>query len=131
MDPRHPEKAVSRIKELYDQFVTVLDRIELSTTNAQMAELEREGTFVTQEMYFVVPRLHDALIQASRLHRQVMSRRPVEAPKMETPAKSVEKPVEKPESASEEAKVVESKTQPEAKKKPAQKKGVSKKGNNH
>lgn len=94
MDPRHPEKAVSRIKELYDQFVSVLDRIELSTTNAQMAELEREGAFVTQEMYFVVPRLHDALIQASRLHRQAMSRRPVEVPKTETPAKPVEKPTD-------------------------------------
>lgn len=69
MDPRHPELSITRIRELYNQYLRVLDDIKKSTTSAKLGELEREGTLVVQEMYIVTPRLHEALMQASRQHR--------------------------------------------------------------
>lgn len=74
MDPRHPELAVSRIKELIAQY----DRIEKDITNATIAnklsQLEREGGLVIQEICLVAPRLHEAMMQASRNRRRDLSR---------------------------------------------------------
>lgn len=102
MDPRHPETAIPRIKELYDQYMGVLSRIETCTTSAKLAELEREGTLVVQELFLVTPRLHEALMLKSRLHRQAMSRGLLEKC-VKYPQKELEKcdnplatPVEKP-----------------------------------
>ena len=73
MDPRHPELAVSRIKELIAQY----DRIEKDITNATIAnklgQLEREGGLVIQEICLVAPRLHEAMMQASRQRRHQLS----------------------------------------------------------
>lgn len=74
MDPRHPELAVSRIKELIAQY----GRIEKDITNATIAnklgQLEREGGLVIQEICLVAPRLHEAMMQASRNRRRELSR---------------------------------------------------------
>ena len=73
MDPRHPELAVSRIKELIAQY----DRIEKDITNATIAnklgQLEREGGLVIQEICLVAPRLHEAMMQASRQRRHQLA----------------------------------------------------------
>ena len=138
MDPRHPEQAIPRIGELYEQFKGVIDKVKDCTTSNRLGELEREGTMVTQELFLVVPRLQEALILESRKRRQELSRRPVTVSKMETPTQQevaflgrltvedlepVEKPVEKyvaPNQA--EAVIVE----PKPRKKKTTKKKVSK-----
>ena len=70
MDPRHPELAVSRLKELIKQY----DRIEKDmanvTTFAKIGELEREGGLVIQEICLVAPRIHEAMMQTSRNRRR-------------------------------------------------------------
>ena len=82
MDPRHPELAVSRIKELIAQY----DRIEKDITNATIAnklgQLEREGGLVIQEICLVAPRLHEAMMQASRQRRYELSHGIMEKPVM-------------------------------------------------
>lgn len=90
MDPRHPEQSIPRVKELLDQYHRVLSDIEKCTTSAHLATLEREGTLVVQEMYIVVPRLHEALMQASRVHRQAIARGQVAASNSEESDKSYE-----------------------------------------
>lgn len=73
MDPRHPELAISRMRELMKQY----DRIELdmgkATTTAQLAQLEREGGLVVQEICLVAPRIHEAMMQTSRQRRHDLS----------------------------------------------------------
>lgn len=74
MDPRHPEQAISRMRELMKQY----DRIEAdmagATTSAKLAELEREGGLVIQEICLVAPRIHEAMMQTSRQRRHDLSR---------------------------------------------------------
>lgn len=74
MDPRHPELATSRMRELMEQY----DRIEAdmgkATTSAQLAQLEREGGLVVQEICLVAPRIHEAMMQASRQRRHDLAR---------------------------------------------------------
>ena len=69
MDPRHPELAISRMRELMKQY----DRVEMdmknATTSARLAELEREASLVIQEICLVAPRLHEAMMQTSRIRR--------------------------------------------------------------
>lgn len=69
MDPRHPEKAISRMRELMTQY----DRIEVdmnkAMTSAKLAQLEREGGLVVQEICLVAPRIHEAMMQTSRQRR--------------------------------------------------------------
>lgn len=73
MDPRHPEQAISRMRELMKQY----DRIEAdmagATTSAKLAELEREGGLVIQEICLVAPRIHEAMMQTSRQRRHDLS----------------------------------------------------------
>lgn len=80
MDPRHPEQAISRMRELMKQY----DRIEADMRNAtvasQLAQLEREGGLVVQEICLVAPRIHEAMMQASRQRRRDLSRGIVEKP---------------------------------------------------
>lgn len=80
MDPRHPEQAISRMRELIKQY----DRIELdmnkATTSAKLAQLEREGGLVVQEICLVAPRMHEAMMQTSRQRRHDISRGLVEKP---------------------------------------------------
>lgn len=108
MDPRHPELAVSRIKELIKQYDRIEKDMEKATTTAQLAQLEREGGLVVQEICLVAPRIHEAMMQASRQRRYDLSHgiafgyTPEEKVGKYTKAtigieeKTVENPVEKP-----------------------------------
>ena len=73
MDPRHPELAVSRIKELIKQYDRIEKDMAKATTTAQLAQLEREGGLVVQEICLVAPRIHEAMMQASRQRRYDLS----------------------------------------------------------
>ena len=74
MDPRHPELAVSRIKELIKQYDRIEKDMEKATTSAQLGQLEREGGLVVQEICLVAPRIHEAMMQTSRQRRHDLSR---------------------------------------------------------
>ena len=80
MDPRHPEHAISRMRELMKQY----DRIEADmakvATSAQLGQLEREGGLVVQEICLVAPRLHEAMMQASRNRRHDLAYGVIEKP---------------------------------------------------
>lgn len=69
MDPRHPELAISRMRELMEQYDRVEKDISKATTGAKLAELEREGALVVQEICLVAPRIHEAMMQTSRQRR--------------------------------------------------------------
>lgn len=69
MDPRHPELAIPRIKELIKQYERIEKDINTTKISNKLGELEREGGLVVQEMCLVAPRLHEALIQTSRKRR--------------------------------------------------------------
>ena len=74
MDPRHPEQAISRMRELMKQY----DRIEADMKSCmvanKLAQLEREGGLVVQEICLVAPRIHEAMMQTSRQRRHDLSR---------------------------------------------------------
>lgn len=74
MDPLHPETAVPRIKELSKQLDRVLSDFKKATTTGKLAELEREGILVVQEMSLVAPRLHEVVMQTSRSQRTAIAR---------------------------------------------------------
>ena len=73
MDPRHPEQAISRMRELMKQY----DRIEADMKNCmvanKLAQLEREGGLVVQEICLVAPRIHEAMMQTSRQRRHQLA----------------------------------------------------------
>lgn len=69
MDPRHPELAVARIKELIKQYDNIEERMAHATTSAQLSQTEREGSLVIQEICLVAPRIHEAMMQTSRNRR--------------------------------------------------------------
>lgn len=73
MDPRHPELAVSRIKELIKQYDRIEDDIKHATISSKLGQLEREGGLVIQEICLVAPRIHEAMMQASRQRRYDLS----------------------------------------------------------
>lgn len=113
MDPRHPEKVLPRMKELIKQFERVEKDISECTISNKLAQLEREGGLVVQEICLVAPRLHEGLMQDSRQRRHDLAHGVVEKPvmaKLERPLTEEEgkkivesistdkadKPVEKP-----------------------------------
>ena len=117
MDPRHPELAISRMRELMKQYDRVEADMAKATTSAQLGQLEREGGLVVQEICLVAPRIHEAMMQTSRQRRHDLVHGVVEKPvmaKLERPLteeegkkivesistdkadEPVEKPVEKP-----------------------------------
>lgn len=69
MDPRHPELAISRMRELMKQYDRIENDMAKATTSAKLAELEREGGLVIQEICLVAPRIHEAMMQTSRQRR--------------------------------------------------------------
>lgn len=69
MDPRHPELAIERMVELMTQFNLILKDMKHATVSTQLGQLEREGGLVVQEICLVAPRLHEAMMQASRQRR--------------------------------------------------------------
>lgn len=112
MDPRHPEQAIDRMDQLMAQFKTTLNNLRSSTVSSQLAQLEREGGLVVQEICLVAPRLHEAMMQTSRQRRHDLSRG------------VVEKPVEK---SLHRADVVTEVEEPKPKKKTTRKKKTTKK----
>lgn len=80
MDPRHPELAVSRIKELIKQYDRIEKDMAKANTSAQLGQLEREGGLVVQEICLVAPRIHEAMMQTSRQRRRELSHGIVEKP---------------------------------------------------
>lgn len=90
MDPRHPELAVARLKELLKQYDRIEDDMKTATVTSKLGQLEREGGLVVQEICLVAPRLHEAMMQASRQRRHELSHGffpevPAEALKEPTP----------------------------------------------
>lgn len=73
MDPRHPELAISRMRELMKQYDRVEKDMQKATTSAQLGQLEREGGLVVQEICLVAPRIHEAMMQTSRQRRHDLS----------------------------------------------------------
>ena len=99
MDPRYPEQAITRINELMAQYNQILSIMKTSSTSALLAEQERQGSLVVQEICLVAPRLHEAMMQVSRTRRFTLSHTPVEptisadmlkAPSLETIEKYIE-----------------------------------------
>lgn len=80
MDPRHPEQAVSRLRELMKQYDRIEEDIKKATVASQLGQLEREGGLVVQEICLVAPRIHEAMMQTSRQRRHDLSRGVVEKP---------------------------------------------------
>ena len=97
MDPRHPELAISRMRELMKQYDRVESDMKKATTSAKLAELEREGGLVIQEICLVAPRIHEAMMQTSRQRRHDLSRGNVYEQMREyaATAERVDEPMEK------------------------------------
>lgn len=93
MDPRHPERAISRLRELMKQYDRIEKDMNKATTSAKLAELEREGGLVIQEICLVAPRIHEAMMQTSRQRRHDLARGVLVEPQDTV----VENPVEKSE----------------------------------
>lgn len=93
MDPRHPELAISRMRELMKQYDRIEDDIKNATVATKLGQLEREGSLVVQEICLVAPRLHEAMMQTSRQRRHDLSKGILVEPQDTI----VELPVEKPE----------------------------------
>lgn len=74
MDPRHPEQAISRMRELMKQYDRIEADMNKAMTSAKLAQLEREGGLVVQEICLVAPRIHEAMIQTSRQRRRDLTR---------------------------------------------------------
>ena len=74
MDPRHPEQAIDRMVDLMTQFNLILKDMSNTTVSSALGQLERQGGLVVQEICLVAPRLHEAMIQASRQRRSELSR---------------------------------------------------------
>lgn len=91
MDPRHPEQAISRMRELMKQYDRIEADMNKAMTSAKLAQLEREGALVVQELCLVAPRIHEAMMQTSRQRRHDLSHGIVEKPveKIITPAEAV------------------------------------------
>lgn len=70
MDPRHPEEAVKRLRELMKQYDKIEGDLAKATTSSQIGQLEREGSLVIQEICLVAPRMHEAMMQISRKRRR-------------------------------------------------------------
>lgn len=94
MDPRHPEQAISRMRELMKQYDRIEADMNKATTSAQLAQLEREGGLVVQEICLVAPRIHEAMMQTSRQRRHDLSRGILIEPQDTAVELPVEKPVE-------------------------------------
>lgn len=84
MDPRHPENAIWRMRQLMEQFQSVMEKLNTETISSKLGEAEREGALVVQEICLVAPRMHEAMMQTSRQRRHDLAHSVIEAP-VETP----------------------------------------------
>lgn len=95
MDPRHPELALPRVKELIKQYEDLEKRISKATVSNDLGQLEREGVLVVQELCLVAPRLHETLMNASRNRRTELANGIVEKPVENKLTKEEEKDFER------------------------------------
>lgn len=95
MDPRRPELSITRLDELMEQYKKILNDMKTCNVSSRLAQFEREGGLVVQEICLVAPRLHEAMIQASRTRRAALAHGIVEE-EPEISMKNVETPVESP-----------------------------------
>lgn len=95
MDPRHPEQAVSRVRELMKQYDRIEADINKATTSAQLGQLEREGGLVIQEICLVAPRIHEAMMQSSRQRRSALAHGILDVKKEEPKKEEPKKPAKK------------------------------------
>ena len=126
MDPRHPEQAISRMRELMKQYDRIESDMNAATTSAKLAQLEREGGLVVQEICLVAPRIHEAMMQTSRHRRHDLSHGVVEERRSEALAEIAKQTERIGEQISEIADAVTEKVEKTAKKKPAKKKTTKK-----
>jgi len=98
MDPRHPELAVTRLKELVAQYDRIESDMKKANVASRLAQLEREGGLVVQEICLVAPRIHEAMMQTSRQRRRDLSRGNIYDQMREyaATAERVDEPVEMP-----------------------------------
>jgi hypothetical protein len=68
------------MRELMKQYDRIEADMNKATTSSRLAELEREGGLVIQEICLVAPRVHEAMMQTSRQRRRDLSRGVVEKP---------------------------------------------------
>lgn len=61
------------MRQLIEQFQYVIDKLNTETISSKLGEAEREGALVVQEICLVAPRLHEAMMQASRQRRYDLS----------------------------------------------------------
>lgn len=80
MDPRHPELAISRMRELMKQYDRIESDMSSCTVANRLGQLEREASLVIQEICLVAPRLHEAMMQTSRNRRADLARGLTEEP---------------------------------------------------
>lgn len=93
MDPRHPELALPRIKELISQYERIESDISHATVSSKLGQLEREGGLVIQEICLIAPRIHEAMMQISRSRRYDLSHGVViDMSKYEIPAGALKEP---------------------------------------
>lgn len=95
MDPRKPELALARVKELITQYDRIEADMEQARTSSDLSKLEREGGLVVQELCLTAPRMHEAMIQTSRRRRHALAHGLVEKHvenSQETPVLPEEKP---------------------------------------
>lgn len=78
MDPRHPELAVKRLRELIKQYNRIEKDMRSAMVAAKLGELEREGSLVIQEICLVAPRIHESMMSVSRQRRQELANKNVE-----------------------------------------------------
>lgn len=119
MDPRHPEQAISRMRELMKQYDRVEKDMAKAITSAQLAQLEREGGLVVQEICLVAPRIHEAMMQTSRQRRHDLAHGNIVGSTAQIIAIN--------EATTEEAEIVEKPKKKTAKKKTTRKKKTAKK----
>lgn len=121
MDPRHPEQAISRMRELMKQYDRVESDMKKAATSAQLGQLEREGGLVVQEICLVAPRIHEAMMQTSRQRRYELSHGIVEKPVEKVPEIASEGVLKVIEAAKKNADVEKPKKKTTRKKKTAKK----------
>lgn len=121
MDPRHPELAVTRLKELIEQYDRVEKEMAKATVASDLGRLEREGGLVVQEICLVAPRLHEAMMQTSRQRRYDLAHGVVEERHSEALAEIAKQTERISEQVSEIADAITEKVEKAAKKKTAKK----------
>ena len=123
MDPRHPELAISRMRELMKQYDRIEKDMGKATTSAQLGQLEREGGLVVQEICLVAPRIHEAMMQTSRQRRYDLAHGVVVEKRRSEALAEIAKQTERiSEQVSEIADTITEKAKKTAKKKTAKKK---------